>query len=296
MRIATAALLLALFASAPAQSEILHARPDLGGAPGARYRWGSEVVLDSMPLKAAIAVAKAANGSRPLEIRLLHAMDAPETLYTVELGSFRSALRWAGSENAKLVIRGQLDNSEPTPRALTVLAGRPLTQTVCDLAGVDVCGAAPEPDAVSKGPPPNDLLNRVGEELDRSEDNKKDRAAPDVHFRLDCFLFYESAFVEVTDTGFRDCWFAAVASYASSNIALRNSIVHGSTWAFLAVGKKGIPESAHSFEVTHNLGSKAPQAIGRARLLARSAAIGPVPLASGTICRGESSITTSGAT
>src|SRR3954447_19336311 len=173
MRISTAALVLALFASAPAQSEILHARPDLG-APGARYRWGSEVVLDSMPLKAAIAIAKAANGSRPLEIRLLHAVDAAETVYTVELGSFRSALRWAGSEDAKLVIRGQLDNAEPTPRALTVLAGRPLTQTVCDLAGVDVCGATAEPDAVSRASW-NDLLSHVGEELDRSEDSKKDR-------------------------------------------------------------------------------------------------------------------------
>jgi hypothetical protein len=58
--------------------------------------------------------------------------------------------------------------------------------------------------------------------------------------------------------GFRECWFAAVASYASSNIALRNSVIDGSSWAFLAVGKKARPETAHSFEVTGNVWRQSP--------------------------------------
>jgi hypothetical protein len=58
--------------------------------------------------------------------------------------------------------------------------------------------------------------------------------------------------------GFRDCWYAAVASYASTHISLRNSVVEGSTWGFLAVGKRDTPQTAHSFEVTGNLWKQSP--------------------------------------
>src|SRR5215211_1131451 len=86
----------------PGLSEILYARPDTEVA-GAQYRWGNDVVPE-MPLKAALAIAGSVNGTRALEIRLLHASGARETLYSVDLGSLQTASIWQGSENAKLIF------------------------------------------------------------------------------------------------------------------------------------------------------------------------------------------------
>src|SRR3954468_15154559 len=248
---------LGVLGSTPGASEVLYARPDASPA-GADYRWGNELVLDPIPLSAAIAVARGANGSRALEIRLLYAADASETIYSVALDSFQSALRWRGSENAKLVIRGQLDRSVAPARPLTTVVGRSLTATICELDRIEVCAAPSE----KAGPPERERrdgeLQNLAEDLDRSAATGADRPGGDVHFRLHCFLLWESTFVEFADLGFRDCWFAAVASYASSNIALRNSAIDGSTWAFLAVGKKARPETAHSFEVTGNVWRQSP--------------------------------------
>jgi hypothetical protein len=87
----------------PTHSEILYARPDEDSSSRA-YRWGNEIVLDPIPLKSAIDIAKAANGSRALEIRLLHQEGAQETIYSVNLSSLQSALRWQGSEDKRLLI------------------------------------------------------------------------------------------------------------------------------------------------------------------------------------------------
>ena len=237
-------------------SEILYARPDTEVA-GAQYRWRNDVVPDAMPLKAALAVARSVNGARALEIRLLHASGTQETIYSVDLGSLQTAPRWQGSENAKLIIRGQLEGSAAQGRALTTVVGRSLTDTICDLDGKNFCAESREQERPSAGEAREGMLNNVTEEMDRSA--SQEQSAPrDVRFRLNCFLLWESAFVEFAEMGFRECWFAAVASYASSNIALRNSVIEGSTWAFLAVGKKGRPETAHSFEVTGNVWRQSP--------------------------------------
>src|SRR5215203_4111630 len=65
----------------PGHSEILYARPDTEVA-GAQYRWGNDVVPDAMPLKAALAIAGSVNGTRALEIRLLHATASPGSVIT----------------------------------------------------------------------------------------------------------------------------------------------------------------------------------------------------------------------
>src|ERR671910_2660051 len=243
--------------STPGYSEILYARPDTAAAD-AQYRWGQDAVPDAMPLKEAFAIARSVNGSRALEIRLLHALGARETVYSVDLGSLQTALRWQGSENAKLIIRGQLDGSAALARAFTKVVGRSLTDTICDLDGKNVCLERREREPPSAGDVREGLLNQVAEQLDRSGGSPEQSAPRDVRFRLNCFLLWESAFVEFAEVGFRECWFAAVASYASSNIALRNSVIDGSTYAFLAVGKKAKPETAHSFEVTGNSWRQSP--------------------------------------
>src|SRR3954463_8019558 len=246
-----------LFAAAPAHSDILYARPDGDPMSGA-YRWGDEIVLDPIPFKSAIDIAKAANGSRALEIRLLHQVDAQETVYSVNLSSFQSALRWQGSEDKRLLIRGQIEASEAGPRPLTWVVGRSLRETVCELDGIDVCALPPQQSPTDQREARPDLFHQLADELKRPHAGKERPTSSDTHFRLHCFLLWESAFVEVAEMGFRDCWFAAVASYASSNIALRSSVIHGSTWAFLAVGKKAAPETAHSFEVTGNVWKQSP--------------------------------------
>jgi hypothetical protein len=101
----------------PGLSEILNACPDAEVA-GAQDRWGNDVVPDAMPLKAALAIARSINGTKALEIRLLHASGAPETLYSVDLGSVQTAPKWQGSENAKLIIRWQLEGPAAQRRHL----------------------------------------------------------------------------------------------------------------------------------------------------------------------------------
>ena len=55
--------------------------PDVGDA-GATYRWERETIAGAMPLRVALDIAKQANGSRSLEIRLLHQAGSPATLYS----------------------------------------------------------------------------------------------------------------------------------------------------------------------------------------------------------------------
>src|SRR3954454_6800443 len=117
-----------LFVAAPAHTEILYARPD-GDAISGAYRWGNEIVLDPIPFRSAIDIAKATNGSRALEIRLLHQEGAQETVYSVNLSSLQSALRWRGTEDKRLLIRGQIEASEAGRRPLTWVVGRPLSET-----------------------------------------------------------------------------------------------------------------------------------------------------------------------
>jgi hypothetical protein len=255
MRIPVALAVCLLLASAHATAEILHARPD-GDADNAAYRWGADTVTDAIPFTEAIGVAKEVNGSRPLEIRLLHRTGAEETLYAIDIGTVQSALRWRGSEQHKLVIRGQIDRSGAGPRALTTLVGRSLRETLCEPEGFDICTPHPAPGEREMR---QDMADYLAGELERPNPVRSERtAAHDVRFRLHCFLLWESAFVDIVEMGFRDCWIAAVATYASSNIALRNSLVEGSTYAFAAFGRKAAPETAHSFEISDNVWKQSP--------------------------------------
>src|SRR5215510_10432369 len=85
--LAILALGVALLGSS-ARAEVLYVRPD-SGPPAAEYRWHDEVVRDPISVKAAITVAKTANGSRPIEIRLLRREGANETFYSVDLSTYR---------------------------------------------------------------------------------------------------------------------------------------------------------------------------------------------------------------
>ena len=250
MRLPLACAIYALLASAPASSEVLYARPE-GTAASAPYRWADEVVTRSIPLSEAIGIARAADGTRALEIRLLHRADMWETIYTLDLGSVRSALRWHGSDSRRLTIRGQTDASGAHRRALTIIVGqRSLRETLCAPNGFDLCAAGTQHAADRR----EDLLDYLARELEGHE------AVParDIRLRLNCLLIWDSAFVEITGLGFRDCWLAAVGSYASSNIALRDSVIEGSSYAFAALPRKARPETAHSFEITGNVWKQSP--------------------------------------
>ena len=54
----------------PARAQVLYLLPDNGPAT-AQYCWHDEVIRDPISAKAAIAIVKTADGSRPIEIRLL---------------------------------------------------------------------------------------------------------------------------------------------------------------------------------------------------------------------------------
>jgi hypothetical protein len=82
----------------------------------------------------------------------------------------------------------------------------------------------------------------------------------DVKLRLNCMVIWDSEFVEVQDVGFRDCWLAAFAAYRSSHVALRNSVIEGSTYALAAIGGEQSAGTAHSFEVIGNLWKQSPSA------------------------------------
>jgi hypothetical protein len=73
-------------------------------------------------------------------------------------------------------------------------------------------------------------------------------------------MFWSSSSVDVADLGFRDCWLAAVATYASSNVTLSGSVIEGSTYAFAAIGRKAWPEASHTYEVIGNTWRQSPAA------------------------------------
>jgi hypothetical protein len=247
--------------SSPATAEVMYVRPD-EGPPAAQYHWHDEVIRDPISLRAAIAIAKTANGSRPIEIRLLRQEGAAETFYSVDLSTYRSALRWNGSAENKLVFRGQVNRSGEFQQASTILVGQPLRQTICKLGGIDLCYPLPDRAATPNGEQRQELADEVADEMEKRSEARPD--ASDVRFRLHCFLLWESRNVELIDMGFRDCWYAAVASYASTNITLRDSVIEGSTWGFLAVGRRDTPHTAHSFEVTGNLWKQSPSSYRQA--------------------------------
>src|SRR3954471_20638818 len=153
---------------APAHSEILYARPD-GDAMSGAYRWGNEIVLDPIPFRSAIDIAKPANGSRALEIRLLHQVDAQETVYSVNGSRFQSALRWQGSEDKRLLFRGQIEASAAGPRPLTWVVGQSLGQTVCELDGNDVCAPPPQQSPTDQREARPDLFHQLADELVRPD-------------------------------------------------------------------------------------------------------------------------------
>ena len=126
----------------PARAEVLYVRPD-NGPPTAEFLWQDEVIRDPVSAKTAIAIVKTANGSRPIEIRLLRQKGADETFYSVDLSSYRSALRWRGTPDNRLTIRGQVDRTGQFPRASTIVLGQPLRQTMCKVGSVDFCYPLP---------------------------------------------------------------------------------------------------------------------------------------------------------
>jgi hypothetical protein len=255
--IALALLHLPLMGVGWTDREIVFAYPDAGPAQ-AVYRWGRDNVTSGIPLSAAIHKAQANGGSHPMEIRLLHRDGAAETLYRLDLGSTQRALRWRGAADRQLVLRGQIDRSGQRPLPRTVVVGRSLKETICFVTDIDLC-ALPEVDAPASRDV--DALDYLAGEMNRRSIIKGDGAATeDVKLRLHCMVAWDSEFVEVQDVGFRDCWLAAFATYRSSHVALRNSIIEGSTYALAAVGGEATAATAHSFEITGNLWKQSPSA------------------------------------
>src|SRR4051794_29913076 len=143
--------------------EVLFAFPDADPVD-AVYLWHHAVVTSGMPLSAAIHKAQANGGSEPMEIRLLNRQGAAETVYRLGLGSTTGALRWRGTADRLLTVRGQMDRSGARPRPLTVVVGRSLRETLCSINNIDVCALA-EVDV----PPSRDVdaLDYLAGELNR---------------------------------------------------------------------------------------------------------------------------------
>jgi len=59
-----------LLLCSPAHAEVLYVRPD-NSLPAAEYRWHDEIIRDAISVKTAIAVAKAVNGSKPIDGRTI---------------------------------------------------------------------------------------------------------------------------------------------------------------------------------------------------------------------------------
>ena len=290
--IALALLHLPLMGVGWTDREIVFAYPDAAPAQ-AVYRWGQDIVTSGIPLSAAIHKAQANGGSQPMEIRLLHRDGAAETLYRLDLGSTQRALRWRGAADRPLVLRGQIDRSGQRPQPRTVVVGRSLKESVCLITDIDVCALAEVDVPASRGV---DALDYLAGEMNRRSIIKGDSAAAeDVKLRLHCMVAWDSEFVEVQDVGFRDCWLAAFAAYRSSHVALRNSVIEGSTYAFAAVGGEETAATAHSFEIVGNLWKQSPSAYIARTSSATFTRIGTAPSAFGTRCHGRSRTTFSGA-
>ena len=188
-----------MLVSPPASSETIYVHPD-GDPSTTRYLWGDSVITNGVSVAEAITLARAANGSRPLEIRLLRRAETPDTSYSVDLASTEAALEWRGSETNRLIIRGQVDRSGSLPRPLTIIVGRrSLRQILCVPQGIDLCAAPPRDGPTSRR---QDLLDFLSGELEAENGQKRAPAKPDIPLRLNCLLLWNAAFVEITDVGF----------------------------------------------------------------------------------------------
>jgi hypothetical protein len=79
--------------------------------------------------------------------------------------------------------------------------------------------------------------------------------------RVSCIRIEASSHVELVSLGLRDCWLPAVLTLGSQNIALRDSVIQGSSYVLAAFPARSAPlrpETAHSFEVTGNYWEQSP--------------------------------------
>ena len=107
--ISVCVMLITMSITTSVRSEIVYARPDQ--EPNSTYLWAGEVVTTSVPVADAIATARSAKGSRPLEIRLLRRPgNAPDECSAgLKEDPGTALLHWRGSEANKLTLRGQVD-------------------------------------------------------------------------------------------------------------------------------------------------------------------------------------------
>ena len=182
-----------------------------------------------------------------------------ETLYRLDLGSTQRALRWRGAADRPFGRQGT-DQQVRTPPPAAHGGGRALFETNSS-ASSQISIFAPWPQSMRQQAGTGDALDYLGGEMDRRAIIKGDSAVTeDVKLRLNCMVTWDPEFVEVQDVGFRDCWLAAFAAYRSSHIALRNSVIEGSTYALAAIGGEQSAGTAHSFEIIGNLWKQSPSA------------------------------------
>ena len=123
---------------------------------------------------------------------------------------------------------------------------------MCKVGSVDFCHPLPNRPAAGNGERHQDL-GRSGREMDRRSAARQGRATS----AFDCTAsFCGIRLCRFRRHGVQNCWVAAVASYASTHITLGKSVIEGSTWGFLAVGRRDTPQTAHSF-AQEIFGSKA---------------------------------------
>src|SRR5262245_1043842 len=74
---------------------------------------------------------------------------------------FKPPVQWKGSPQTQLVFRGQVDTTGAFPRALTIIVGQPLSQTVCKVGEVDFCSSSPRQIEASPRTQSQDLADHV---------------------------------------------------------------------------------------------------------------------------------------
>ena len=163
----------------------------------------------------------------------------------------------AGHAEQALIIRGQVDTTGQFPRASDDCLGYPLRQTMCRLGSIDFCDPVPNRPAAGNGERHQELGRRGG---GRDWNAAVRPVGIPATSAFDCTAsFCGKPLMSISST-----WDLETAGLRRlrvthpPHISLRNSVIEGSTWGFLAVGKRDTPQTAHSFEVTGNLWKQSP--------------------------------------
>lgn len=251
LRLAAAGvLILSAFAAGAAKADrIIYASP----TGGSGFDESGEHTTGVLTLPQAIADSKNHPKER-VTIQLLTTAKDALTIYRADLKPCAFLLNdIQRTEKTRLTIRGVRSGD----KVLVQVAGTSVEDIkakkgLCDVPSVSVLSSLA--DQFRQGPARNDdLLRGLANREESIRTGANLLGAEDQVHLTRCFHVSDSAWISFEHLYFKDCWLPAVYAADSRNIALRKSLIEGSSYVFIAIATRARPERASGFAVEDNV-------------------------------------------